>query len=165
MRCCLGRWSRTVVLEIGNTSSDFRVGDAPYYRLLHAPLSLTHTRTRLAARKFGERFYTKYKKMPSALQAADYSATLSYLKAVQAAGTDDSDRVMAKLKSMKIDDMYTKGGYVRADGMMIHDIYLFEVKKPSESTRPWDYYKLAQTIPGEQAFNTLAESACPLVKK
>lgn len=118
-----------------------------------------------AARKFGERFYAKFKKMPSALQAADYSATLTYLKAVQAAGTDDSDRVMAKLKSMKIDDMYTQGGYVRADGMMIHDIYLFEVKKPAESTRPWDYYKLAQTIPGEQAFNTLAESACPMVKK
>ncbi len=82
---------------------------------------------------------------------------------------DDEHRVLAelpaKIKSMKIDDMYTKGGYVRADGMMIHDIYLFEVKKPSESTRPWDYYKLAQTIPGEQAFNTLAESACPLVKR
>jgi branched-chain amino acid transport system substrate-binding protein len=117
-----------------------------------------------ATRKWAQRYYEKTKKMPSELQAADYSAATAYLKAVQAAGTTDADKVMAQLKQTKIDDMYTKGGYIRQDGVLIHDMYLVEVKKPSESKRQWDYYKVLQTIPGEQAYTTKAESKCALWK-
>ena len=117
-----------------------------------------------ASRKFAKRFFDKYKRMPSSLHAADYSATTNYLKAVQAAGTVDADKVMATLKGMKIDDMYNKG-QIRADGRMIHDMYLFEVKSAKESTTPWDYYKLIAKVPGDQAFTTVAESKCALLKK
>jgi len=117
-----------------------------------------------ASRKFANRFFAKYKRMPSSLQAADYSATMNYLKAVQAAGTTDADKVMSTLKAMKIDDFYNKG-QIRADGRMIHDMYLYQVKGVKESTTPWDYYKVVATIPGDQAFTTVAESKCALVKK
>jgi branched-chain amino acid transport system substrate-binding protein len=117
-----------------------------------------------ASRKFAKRFFDKYKRMPSSLQAADYSATMNYLKAVQKVGTTDGDKVMAELKSMKYDDFYSKGT-VRADGRMIHDMYLFQVKSPKESTTPWDYYKLIAKVPGDQAFTTVAESKCSLLKK
>jgi branched-chain amino acid transport system substrate-binding protein len=117
-----------------------------------------------ASRKFAKRFFEKYKRMPSSLQAADYSVTTQYLKAVQAAGTTDSDKVMQTLKSMKIDDFYNKG-QIRADGRMIHDMYLFQVKGAKESTTPWDYYKTVAKVPGDQAFTTIAESKCSLVKK
>ena len=117
-----------------------------------------------ASRKFAKRFFDKYKRMPSSLQAADYSATMNYLKAVQKVGTTDGDKVMAELKSMKYDDFYSKGT-VRADGRMIHDMYLFQVKSAKESTTPWDYYKLVAKVPGEQAFTTVAESKCSLLKK
>ena len=117
-----------------------------------------------ASRAFAKRFFDKYKRQPSSLQAADYSATTSYLKAVQAAGTTDGDKVMEKLKSTPANDFYTKGK-IRADGRMIHDMYLFEVKSPKESTAPWDYYKLVSKVPGEQAFTTVAESKCSLIKK
>ena len=117
-----------------------------------------------ASRKFAKRFFDKYKRMPSSLQAADYSATMSYLKAVQTAKTTDSDKVMATMKSMKIDDFYHKG-QIRADGRMIHDMYLFQVKSQKESTTPWDYYKTIAKVPGEQAFTTVAESKCSLIKK
>ena len=117
-----------------------------------------------ASRKFAKRFFDKYKRMPSSIQAADYSATTTYLKAVQAAGSTDSDKVMAKLKSTKVDDFYNKG-QIRADGRMIHDMYLFQVKSAKESTTPWDYYKTVAKIPGEQAFTTVAESKCALLKK
>jgi branched-chain amino acid transport system substrate-binding protein len=116
-----------------------------------------------ASRKWARRYFDKMKKMPSSLQAADYSATLTYLTAVKAAGTDDPDKVMAKLKAMKIDDMYAKG-VIRPDGRMVHDMYLMQVKKPAESKAPWDYYRVVQTIPGEQAFTTKAESKCALWK-
>ena len=117
-----------------------------------------------ASRQFANRFFAKYKRMPSSLQAADYSATLNYLKAVQAAGTTDADKVMNTLKAMKIDDFYNKG-QIRADGRMIHDMHLYQVKGVKESTTPWDYYKTVATIPGDQAFTTAAESKCALVKK
>lgn len=117
-----------------------------------------------ASRTFAKRFFDKYKRMPSSLQAADYSAASTYLKAVQAAGTTDADKVMGTMKSMKIDDFYHKG-QIRADGRMIHDMYLYQVKSAKESTTPWDYYKLVSTVPGDQAFTTLAESKCALVKK
>ena len=116
------------------------------------------------SRTWARRYFEKMKKMPSSLQAADYSATLQYLNAVKAAGSDDSEKVMAKLRSMKFNDMYVKNGYVRADGSMIHDMYLMQVKAQTESKEPWDYYKVAQVIPGEQAFTTKAESKCALWK-
>ena len=117
-----------------------------------------------ASRKFAKRFFEKYKRMPSSLQAADYSAATSYLKAVQTAGTTDGEKVMSTLKSKKIDDFYNKG-QIRADGRMIHDMYLFEVKGAKESITPWDYYKTIAKVPGEQAFTTVADSKCALVKK
>jgi branched-chain amino acid transport system substrate-binding protein len=117
-----------------------------------------------ASRKFAKRFFEKYKRMPSSLQAADYSVTTTYLKAVQQAGTTDADKVMQTLKSMKIDDFYNKG-HIRADGRMIHDMYLFQVKAQKDSKSPWDYYKLVAKVPGDQAFTTPAESKCSLLKK
>jgi branched-chain amino acid transport system substrate-binding protein len=116
-------------------------------------------------RKFGKRFFDKAKKMPSMIHAGVYSATLSYLKAVQAAGTDDADAVMAKLKSTPINDVFAKDGRIRADGRMVHEMYLVQVKKPAESKYPWDYYHIKATIPAEEAFQPLSKSTCPLVKK
>ncbi|VWB99766.1 branched-chain amino acid ABC transporter periplasmic branched-chain amino acid-binding protein [Burkholderia lata] len=116
-----------------------------------------------ASRQWAQRYFGKMKKMPSSLQAADYSSVTTYLKAVQAAGTTDSDKVMAELKKIKINDFYAKG-YIRTDGSMIHDMYLMEVKKPAESKEPWDYYKVLATIPGEQAFTTKQETRCALWK-
>jgi len=117
-----------------------------------------------ASRKFAARYFEKMKKMPNSLQAANYSATLSYLKAVKAAGTTAADKVSAELRKAKIDDMYAKG-YIRPDGQMIHDFYLYEVKKPSESTKPWDYLTRIAVVPGDKAFASLADSSCPLLKK
>jgi branched-chain amino acid transport system substrate-binding protein len=114
-------------------------------------------------RKWAERYFDKMKKMPSSLQAADYSATMTYLKAVQTVGSTDSEKVMAQLKKQKIDDFFAKG-YIRADGSMIHDMYLMQVKAPAESKEPWDYYKITATIPGEQAFTTKQETRCALWK-
>jgi branched-chain amino acid transport system substrate-binding protein len=115
-------------------------------------------------RAWAARYFSIMKKEPSMLQAADYSATMTYLKAVKALGTDDSDKVMAYLKKTKINDMFTKDGVIRPDGRMVHDMYLMQVKKPSESKAPWDYYKLQAVVPGAQAFMTKAESKCSLWK-
>ncbi|HZY18938.1 MAG TPA: ABC transporter substrate-binding protein [Ramlibacter sp.] len=117
------------------------------------------------SRKFAKRFFDKYKRMPSSLQAADYSAAMNYLKAVQQAGTTDGDKVMAALKATKFNDFYHKNASIRADGRVLHDMYLFQVKSPKESTTPWDYYKLVAKVPGEQAFTTAAESKCSALKK
>lgn len=116
-----------------------------------------------ASRSFAKRFFAQYKRMPSSLQAADYSAAMQYLNAVKQAGTTDGDKVMATLKSMKINDFYNKG-QIRADGRMMHDMYLYEVKAPNVSTTPWDYYKTIAKVPAEQAFTTVAESKCALLK-
>lgn len=113
-----------------------------------------------ASRAWSKRYFAKMKKMPSMLQAGDYSATMSYLNAVKATKTDSSDAVMAHLKKTKINDMFAKNGMIRGDGRMVHDMYLMEVKKPSESKYPWDYYKVVQTIPGDQAYATKAETKC-----
>ncbi|MGV8867370.1 MAG: ABC transporter substrate-binding protein [Janthinobacterium svalbardensis] len=115
-------------------------------------------------RAWSKRYFTKMKKEPSMLQAADYSAAATYLKAVKALGTDDTEKVMAYLKKTKINDMFTQNGEVRPDGRMVHDMYLMEVKKPSESKYPWDYYKVVATVPGAQAYVTKAESKCSLWK-
>ena len=116
-------------------------------------------------RAFSKRFYDKLKKMPNMLQAGVYSSTLHYLKAVQAAGTTESGAVMEKMRSMPIDDFFAHNGHIRADGMMVHDMYLFQVKTPAESKAPWDLYKRLAVIPGDQAYQPLSESRCPLVKK
>ncbi|SFL78301.1 ABC transporter substrate-binding protein [Rugamonas rubra] len=116
------------------------------------------------SRAWSKRYFEKMKKEPSMLQAADYSAASTYLKAVKAVGGDDSDKVMAHLKANKINDMFAKGGVIRPDGRMVHDMYLMEVKKPSESKYPWDYYKVAAVVPGDQAYVTKAESKCALWK-
>ncbi|HSU20603.1 MAG TPA: ABC transporter substrate-binding protein [Variovorax sp.] len=114
-------------------------------------------------RAFGRRFFEKTKRMPTDIQAADYSATTTYLKAVQAAKTIDADTVMARIKSTPIDDFYAKG-FVRADGRFVHDMYLVQVKSPAESKEPWDYYKVVQKLKGEDVFTTKAESRCALWK-
>ncbi|MGJ5076320.1 ABC transporter substrate-binding protein [Bradyrhizobium oligotrophicum] len=115
------------------------------------------------SRAFGERFMKRTGRMPSMIHAGTYSATLSYLRAVKAAGTKDSDAVAAKLKELPVDDAFAQGK-VLANGRMVHDMYLFEVKKPSESKKPWDYYKQLATVPGDKAFFTAKESGCPLTK-
>ena len=114
-------------------------------------------------RAFGKKFFAKTKRMPTDIHAADYSATMNYLKAVQAAGTTDADKVMAKLKSTPINDFYAKGN-IRADGRFVHDMYLMQVKAPAESKEPWDYYKVVAKLPGEEVFTTKAESKCALWK-
>ena len=116
-----------------------------------------------ASRAFAQRYFARNKRMPTSVQAANYSATTLYLKAVDKLKTTDSDKVMAELKSTKIDDFYTRG-YIRKDGRGVHDMYLYEVKSPAESKKPWDYLKVVSTIPGDQAFRTFEESVCPLVK-
>ena len=115
-------------------------------------------------RAFAKRYFAKMKKEPGENQAAYYSATLTYLEAVKAAGTTDSDKVMAQLKTMKINDMYTANGYVRADGVMVHDMYVMQVKTPEESKAPWDYYKLVKKMGGEEAFGPVS-TTCPMLKK
>jgi branched-chain amino acid transport system substrate-binding protein len=115
-------------------------------------------------RAWGRKFFEKVKRMPSSIQAADYSATLQYLNAVKAIGSDDGDKVLAQMKKTKINDVFAKGGYIRDDGRMIHDMYLMQVKSPEKSTEPWDYYEVVQTFKGEEAWTTKAESKCALWK-
>ena len=116
-------------------------------------------------RAFAKRFYEKVKREPTFPQAAYYSATLTYLTAVKAAGTTDTEKVMDELHKMKISDAFVQNATIRADGLLEHDMYIVEVKKPSESKGEWDYYKLLKTMSGADAFGKLANSACPLVKK
>jgi branched-chain amino acid transport system substrate-binding protein len=115
-------------------------------------------------RAFGKRFFEKTKRMPAMGQAGYYSATMTYLKAVKAAGTTDADKVMAELRKAKIDDMFTHGGYVRADGLMVHDMYVMQVKSPQESKYPWDYYKVVKVMRGEDAFGPIT-GLCPIAPK
>lgn len=117
------------------------------------------------SRAFAQKFFARHKGMPSMVQAGAYSATMHYLKAVAAAGTDNADAVSVKMKEAPINDFFAKNGKIRADGRMVHDMYLAEAKKPSESKSDWDLLKINATIPGDQAFRPLSESACPLVKK
>ena len=115
-------------------------------------------------RAFARRYFEKMKKEPTENQAAYYSATLTYLRAVKAAGTTDADRVMAELKKTRINDMFVKGGYIRSDGVMIHPMYVMQVKSPQESKYPWDYFKVVKTMSGEQAFGPVT-GLCPLTGK
>jgi branched-chain amino acid transport system substrate-binding protein len=106
----------------------------------------------------------RVKRMPTMNQAATYSATLHYLKAVQAAGTRDTKTVMAKMRELPVKDAFTDNGSLREDGRMVHSMYLFQVKKPEESKGPWDYYKLLAEVAADQAFRPLKDGGCPLVK-
>ncbi len=117
-----------------------------------------------ASRAFANKYFAKTKRMPTDVQAADYSATLTYLKAVEAVKTTNSDKVMEYIKKTPINDAYTKNGMVRADGRMIHDMYLVQAKTPAESKKPWDYLKIVKTLPGDSVFTTKAESTCALWK-
>ncbi len=116
------------------------------------------------SRAWAKRFFDKFKRMPSSLQAADYSVTQFYLNAVKAVNSDDGDKVMEQMRKSKVNDMYAKGGYIRPDGRMIHDMFLMQVKTPAQSTTPWDYYNVVATSKGEDAFTTKAESRCALWK-
>jgi branched-chain amino acid transport system substrate-binding protein len=116
-------------------------------------------------RAWSRRFFTRHGAMPTQAQAGVYSAVMHYLKAIDATGTDEARAVVTRMKAMPVDDFFTRGGKIRADGRMVHDMYLAEVKKPDESHYAWDYYKILRTIPGDQAFRPLGESECPLVVK
>ncbi|HEX9169794.1 MAG TPA: ABC transporter substrate-binding protein [Roseiarcus sp.] len=116
-------------------------------------------------RAFANRFFEKTKKMPTFNQAAYYSATMTYLNAVKAVGTTDSDKVMEQLHKTRVNDMFVKDAPIRPDGLLEHDMYVVQVKTPAESKGDWDFYKILKTMKGEEAFGKLADSACPLVKK
>ena len=115
-------------------------------------------------RAFAQRFMKRTNRMPNMIQTGTYSAVLQYLKAVQKAGTDDAEAVAKALREMPVQDVFAKNGKVLPNGRMVHDMYLFEVKKPSESKGPWDYYRQLAVIPGDEAFEDPAKSGCPLVK-
>jgi branched-chain amino acid transport system substrate-binding protein len=115
-------------------------------------------------RAFGKKFFERMKRMPSMNQAATYSGTLHYLKAVKAAGTRDTKTVLAKMREMPVRDAFTDNGYLREDGRMVHSMLLLEVKKPEESKYPWDYYKILAEVPGDQVFRPMKDGGCPLIK-
>ena len=115
-------------------------------------------------RAWSKRFFETMKAMPNMLQTGTYSSVLHYLRSVEAAGTDETAAVMAKMREIPINDVFYKNGTIREDGRMMHDMYLFEVKKPEESSAPWDYYKLLATVTADEAFQPLSKSRCSLVK-
>ena len=116
-------------------------------------------------RAWSKRFFDQHKRMPTMVQAGQYSSVMHYLKAVKAVGGDDTAKVMAQMKKTPVNDFFAKNGTIRADGRMVHDMYLLQVKKPAESTTPWDYYNVRATIPAAEAFQPLSASTCPLIKK
>jgi branched-chain amino acid transport system substrate-binding protein len=115
-------------------------------------------------RAFSKRFLDKVGNMPTMIQAGLYSATMHYLKAIEAIGTDEAPKVMEQMRATPIHDFFARNGKIRIDGRMVHDMYLFEVKKPEESKGEWDLYKLLATVPGDEAFRPLDKGGCPLVK-
>jgi branched-chain amino acid transport system substrate-binding protein len=117
------------------------------------------------SRQWSKRFFDKFGKMPNFVQAGAYSAVTNYLKAVQAEKTDDAAAVMKRLKTIPIDDMFARNGKIRADGRMVHDMYLVQVKAPSDVKEKWDYYNVKETIPADEAFQPLSTSKCRLVTK
>lgn len=116
-------------------------------------------------RSWSKRYFVRTKRMPTMVQASAYSAIRHYLRAVEAASTDESKAVMAKMREMPVNDFYAQGAHLREDGRLVHDMYLVQVKRPEESKYPWDYYKVLRTIPGEKAFQPMSEAGCPLVAK
>jgi len=115
-------------------------------------------------RTWARKFFDKFKRMPSSVQAADYSAAFQYLQAVKAVNSDDPEKVLAHMRKAKFNDVFMKNGYVRPDGRVIHDMYLMQVKKPEDSKEPWDYYNVVQVMKGEEAWGTKADTKCPLWK-
>ncbi|HEX4599552.1 MAG TPA: ABC transporter substrate-binding protein [Burkholderiaceae bacterium] len=116
-------------------------------------------------RAWSRRFFEKHQRMPTMSQAGDYSSVMHYLKAVRAVDSVDAQKVMAQMKKTPVNDFFAKDGRIREDGRMVHDMYLFQVKKPSDSFGPWDYYKVVATIPAGEAFQPLSASRCPLIVK
>jgi branched-chain amino acid transport system substrate-binding protein len=116
-------------------------------------------------RAWSKRFFDKHKRMPTMVQAGQYSSVSHYLKAVKAVDSDDTAKVMAQMKKTPVNDFFAKNGSIREDGRMVHDMYLLQVKKPGESTVPWDYYHVRATIPAAEAFQPMAASRCPMLKK
>jgi branched-chain amino acid transport system substrate-binding protein len=116
-------------------------------------------------RAWSKRFFTVQKRMPTMVQAGVYSSVLHYLKAIKAAGTDEAPSVAKMMRELPVVDMFARNGVVRADGRMVHDMYLFQVKSPNESVTPWDYYKVRQVIRGNTAFMPVENSTCAHVKK
>ncbi|RCW79170.1 ABC transporter substrate-binding protein [Phyllobacterium bourgognense] len=116
------------------------------------------------SREFGQKYFKRTGRMPNMIQAATYSGVTQYLKAIQKAGTDDTEKVAAAMHEMPVDDVFGRGAKVGPNGRLISDVYLMEVKKPDESKAPWDYYKVLATVPGDEAYIKPAESGCPLVK-
>jgi len=116
-------------------------------------------------RAWSKRFFDRQKKMPTMVQAGLYSAITHYLEAVKAINSDDTQKVMAQMKKVPVNDFFAKNGKIRDDGLMLHDMFLMQVKKPADSHYPWDYYNVRATIPGAEAFEPLSQSRCPLIKK
>lgn len=116
-------------------------------------------------RAWSKRFHQRHGAMPTMAQAGVYSAVTHYLKAVEALGTDDSEKIAAKMRETKVNDIFAKDGFIREDGRMVHDMYLVQVKSPKEAQYPWDYYRILRTIPAVDTVRPLAESQCPLVAK
>jgi branched-chain amino acid transport system substrate-binding protein len=116
-------------------------------------------------RVWSKRFFERHGRMPTMPQASVYSAVRHYLSAIAAAGTDEAKAVMAKMRETPVNDFYVKNARLREDGRLVHDMYFAQVKTPSESSKPWDYYKILATIPGDQAFRELADGGCPLVAR
>ena len=116
-------------------------------------------------RAWSKRFFERNKRMPNMVHAGVYSSVMHYLKTIQAAGTDETSAVVAKMKATPVNDFFAKNARIRADGRLMHDMYLMQVKKPAESRYPWDYYAVRQVIPAEQAFLPAEKSVCPLLKK
>ncbi len=116
-------------------------------------------------RAWSKRFFERHKRMPNMVHAGVYSSVMHYLKAIQAAGTDETSAVVAKMKATPVNDFFAKNARIRADGRLMHDMYLMQVKKPAESRYPWDYYTLRQVIPADRAFLPAEKSVCPLLKK
>lgn len=116
-------------------------------------------------REWSKRFYEKHKAMPTMVHAGVYSSVLHYLKGIEKAGTDAADKVVVEMRNMPVDDFFGRGGKLREDGRMVHDMYLAEVKKPADSKTDWDYYNIKQVIPGDEAYRPMDQGGCPLVKK
>ena len=116
-------------------------------------------------RAWSKRFFDRHQRMPAAGQAAVYSAVRHYLRAIEAAGTDEAKAVMAKMREIPVNDFFAKNGKLREDRRLLHDMYFVQVKTPGKSSGPWDYYKIIATIPGDQAFRPAGEDGCPLIKR
>lgn len=116
-------------------------------------------------RAFSRKYFEKVRAMPNMSQVGTYSSVKHYIKALEAAGTSDANAVMSKMRELPVQDVFTRNGKLREDGMMVHDMYLFQIKSPSESKYPWDHYKLVSTVSADKAFRPLSESACPGTSK